>query len=241
MTKSRPALEFKGRMLSLTRVRILDPDLPAIRAQLETFTRSLGEAAQGLPLLVDADDGIRLPRGLRPVLDAMRDVGLQPVGALEGPLASAARAEGLAVLPVDVVSETSLRAAQVVVSPMTTTAPVQLVTAPRKSARIVTEPIRSGRQVYAEGSDLIVMTTVSPGAEVIADGCVHVYGALRGRAIAGAQGDTDARIYCRNLDAELLAVAGIYAVAEQILGTLRGLAVQAMLLDGTLKIEKLDG
>ena len=113
--------------------------------------------------------------------------------------------------------------------------------APRRSARVVMEPIRSGQQVYAESADLIVMNTVSPGAEVIADGCVHVYGALRGRAIAGARGDAEARVFCRRMEAELLAVAGIYAVADQMQGALKGQAVQALLVDGTLKIEKLEG
>ena len=101
-------------------------------------------------------------------------------------------------------------------------------------------PIRSGQQVYAEGSDLIVMTTVSPGAEVIADGCVHVYGTLRGRAIAGARGDKSARVFCRTMEAELIAVAGIYAVSEQVRGALRGQPVQAWLVEGKLNIEKLD-
>ncbi len=112
--------------------------------------------------------------------------------------------------------------------------------AQRKPARVITDPIRSGQQIYAESSDLIVMTTVSPGAEVIADGCVHVYGPLRGRAIAGARGDIHARVFCRRMEAELLAVAGIYAVADQMQGALRGTAVQAYLKDGELKIDKLD-
>ncbi|MDP9143477.1 MAG: septum site-determining protein MinC, partial [Actinomycetota bacterium] len=103
------------------------------------------------------------------------------------------------------------------------------------------DPIRSGQQVYAEGSDLIVMTTVSPGAEVIADGCVHVYGPLRGRAVAGARGDTTARVFCRRMEAELMAVAGIYAVADQMQGALKGVAAQAYLSDdGKLKIDRLD-
>jgi septum site-determining protein MinC len=85
------------------------------------------------------------------------------------------------------------------------------------------------------------MTTVSPGAEVIADGCVHVYGPLRGRAVAGARGDATARVFCRRMEAELLAVAGIYAVADQMQGALKGVAAQAYLSeDGKLKIDRLD-
>lgn len=233
-TKS--ALEFKGRMLSLTRVRILDADLTAIETQLKSFTRSLGEAAVGLPVIVDADSAL----DLKPILEAMRAAGIQPLAAIDGALADAARAAGLVVLPNDLVSDAAMRAAPKVESvAQPAAAPVASVIA-RKPTRVVMEPIRSGQQIYAEGADLVVMNTVSPGAEVIADGCVHVYGPLRGRAIAGARGDLQARVFCRRMEAELLAVAGIYAVADQMQGALRGLAVQAYLQDGKLKIDKLD-
>jgi septum site-determining protein MinC len=83
-----------------------------------------------------------------------------------------------------------------------------------RSALLVSEPVRSGQRIYAEGADLIVTATVNPGAEVIADGHVHVYGALRGRAIAGARNDAEARIFALNFDPELIAIAGFYAVRE---------------------------
>lgn len=234
-TKS--ALEFKGRMLSLTRVRILDADLTAIEAQLKSFTRSLGEAAVGLPVIVDADSAL----DLRPILAVMRAAGIQPLAAIDGALADAARAAGLVVLPNDLVSDAAMRAAPKVESAAPAQpAPIPVAPVARKPTRVVMEPIRSGQQIYAEGADLVVMNTVSPGAEVIADGCVHVYGPLRGRAIAGARGDLQARVFCRRMEAELLAVAGIYAVADQMQGALRGLAVQAYLQDGKLKIDKLD-
>ena len=79
---------------------------------------------------------------------------------------------------------------------------------------VVTEPVRSGQRIYAEGADLIVTATVNPGGEVIADGNIHIYGALRGRAIAGAQNDAGARIFALNFDPELIAIAGFYAVRE---------------------------
>ena len=227
-------------MLSLTRVRILDGDPTAIEAQLKTYTRSLGEAAEGMPLLLDAES----PLSLGPVVEAMRAAGLQPIAAVHGTLTVAARHIGLAVLTEDMISDAAIRsvparepAPVARAEPVVTPAPLPV---PRKPARVVTDPIRSGQQIYADNADLIVMTTVSPGAEVIADGCVHVYGPLRGRAIAGARGDTQARVFCRRMEAELLAVAGIYAVADQVQGALRGLAVQAFLVDGKLKIEKLD-
>ena len=112
--------------------------------------------------------------------------------------------------------------------------------AARRPTRIVTEPVRSGQQIYAADTDLVVLNTVSAGAEVAADGCVHVYGALRGRAMAGARGEASARVFCRRFEAELVAVAGVYAVAEQMQGELRGKPAQVALVDGKLKIERLD-
>jgi septum site-determining protein MinC len=76
--------------------------------------------------------------------------------------------------------------------------------------------VRSGQQLYAENCDLTVMATVGAGAEVIADGSIHIYGTLRGRALAGAQGNTAARIFCRDFHAELVAIAGHYKVLDDV-------------------------
>jgi septum site-determining protein MinC len=100
--------------------------------------------------------------------------------------------------------------------------------------------VRSGQQVYADNRDLTVLTGVGAGAEVIADGSVHIYGALRGRALAGAQGNETARIFCREFHAELVAIAGQYKVLEDIPRELRGKAVQVWLEDGQLHIAALD-
>jgi septum site-determining protein MinC len=97
---------------------------------------------------------------------------------------------------------------------------------------IVDKPLRSGQQVYAKGGDLVVLALVNHGAEVIADGSIHVYAPLRGKAIAGARGDTTARIYAHSLEAELLAIAGIYRTAENPLpADVSGKPAQ-VLLDG---------
>ena len=101
-------------------------------------------------------------------------------------------------------------------------------------------PVRSGQQVYAENRDLTVLTAVGAGAEVIADGSIHIYGALRGRALAGAQGSETARIFCREFHAELVAVAGHYKVLEDIPKELRGKAVQVWLDNGHIKLAALD-
>ena len=105
---------------------------------------------------------------------------------------------------------------------------------------VLTAPVRSGQQVYAEQRDLTVVGTVGAGAEVMADGSVHIYGSLRGRALAGAQGNTQARIFCQEFHAELVAVAGHYIVADEAPAHLIGKPVQVWLDHETLKIAALD-
>lgn len=100
-------------------------------------------------------------------------------------------------------------------------------------------PIRSGQQLYAEQRDLTVLNTVGAGAEVIADGSIHIYGALRGRALAGARDNEKARIFCREFHAELVAIAGHYKVMEDIQADLRGKAVQIWLENGQIHIAAL--
>lgn len=109
---------------------------------------------------------------------------------------------------------------------------------PRTTARLVTQPVRSGTQIYARGSDLVVTAAVSPGAELVADGNIHVYGVLRGRALAGAGGDTSARIFCSRFEAELVSIAGRYLVSEQMPPEQRGLPVQIALVDDRLTISR---
>ena len=96
--------------------------------------------------------------------------------------------------------------------------------------------MRSGQQIYAEGADLIVMAAVSEGAEVLADGHIHVYGALRGRALAGIRGDRSARIFCQSMDAELISVAGNFLVSEGIAEEFRRQPAQAYLKQDVLHV-----
>jgi septum site-determining protein MinC len=104
--------------------------------------------------------------------------------------------------------------------------------------RLVTQPVRSGTQIYARGADLVVTAAVHAGAEIIADGNIHVYGPLHGRAMAGAAGDLDARIFCSRLEAELVSIGGRYLVSEQMPPEMRGLAVQIVLDDERLTITR---
>jgi septum site-determining protein MinC len=119
-------------------------------------------------------------------------------------------------------------------------APVKPVPAQGEPGMMQVAPVRSGQQLYAENRDLTVLTTVGAGAEVIADGSIHIYGALRGRALAGAQGNEKARIFCREFHAELVAIAGNYKVLEELPKELRGKPVQIWLDNQELRIAALD-
>lgn len=88
--------------------------------------------------------------------------------------------------------------------------------AKRLSYQVIQRPVRSGQQIYARNQHLVVMNQVSAGAEIMADGDIHVYGPLRGRAMAGVLGDQQAQIFCQQLDAELLSVAGVYVVRDDM-------------------------
>jgi septum site-determining protein MinC len=86
--------------------------------------------------------------------------------------------------------------------------------APARTTLVIDKPLRSGQRVYAKGGDLVVLAVVSHGAEVIADGNIHIYAPLRGRALAGAMGDTGARIFATCMEPQLLSIAGIYRTTE---------------------------
>jgi septum site-determining protein MinC len=122
-------------------------------------------------------------------------------------------------------------------APTATAAPPRPAPSVAKS-RLVTQPVRSGTQIYVRGADLVVAAPVSAGAEIMADGNIHVYGALRGRALAGASGDAEARIFCSRLEAELVSIAGRYLVSDQLPPEQRGFPVQIALVDDRLTIER---
>jgi len=235
MSRAVNAMEFKGRMLSVTRLRLLAADATALKAQIAAFVATMPQAVKGMPVVIDSD----IEADLAELLTTLREIGMQPLGVSEGPLAEAARTLGLAVLSRD--SGKSIEhPAAMPATPKKRSQPAAPVATPvsaPRNTRIVSEPVRSGQQIYADGADLIVLNRVSVGAEVIADGCIHVYGQLSGRAIAGARGDEAARIFCRKLEAELVAIAGIYAVSEQIKDGPRGVPAQAYLDHGRLMIE----
>jgi septum site-determining protein MinC len=107
-------------------------------------------------------------------------------------------------------------------------------------ARIITQPVRSGQQVCAAEGDLVILAPVQPGAEVMAAGNIHVYGPLRGRALAGVNGDENARIFCQSLEAELVSIAGHYKISEDLQGSGWKSAVQLQLRDDLMVVTPLE-
>ena len=189
----------------------------------------------------------------RALVEALREAGVLPVALAWGSSDNEALAVqiGLPVLarfraqyePVADQAETGAPAATPAPSPAAAPrAPAATPPAaePAAPGLVQTAPVRSGQQLYAENRDLTVMSQVGAGAEVIADGSIHIYGPLRGRALAGAQGNATARIFCRAFHAELVAVAGHYKVLEDIPKELHGKAVQVWLDNDELKIAALD-
>lgn len=182
----------------------------------------------------------------RALLDTLRDAGVLPVALAYGTREIEALSRDLG-LPLLAKFRAQYESAAAAPAPRAATPAPEPEPAPRAApiapASAVSlmhgNPVRSGQQLYAQGRDLVVAATVGAGAEVIADGSVHVYGALRGRALAGAQGDEKARIFCREFHAELVAIAGRYKVIEEIPAELRGKAVQVWLEDDSLRLAEL--
>ncbi len=122
--------------------------------------------------------------------------------------------------------------------PETQSAETSEIIAPR-SSKIISRPVRSGQQVYAQGADLIILSHVSEGAEVLADGNIHIYGHLRGRALAGVKGDSLARVFCNKMQAELISIAGIFLLSDALRKKVWLQPAQVYLDEQTLHIESI--
>ncbi len=149
-----------------------------------------------------------------------RELDLQPLGFTSVPeaLVASVQKTGLAILPKP--SERNLKlpanngaTEKIIETRIETVIEERMV---QRQSRVITRPVRSGQQMYAEGADLIVLAQVSEGAEVLADGHIHIYGCLRGRALAGVKGDESARIFCQQFEAELVSVAGNFVLHDAL-------------------------
>ncbi len=244
-------LKFGQVGIANLRVRTLDAVQLAneMRERVQRAPNLFGRAAVvldfgGLSKVPTLDDA-------RILVDGLREAGVFPVALAYGTkeVDALSQALGLPLLakfrvqyePVG--GDPAPAAAQVMVEAApakTTTAAAKPAPAKSGPGLMHATPVRSGQQVYADNRDLTVVSSVGAGAEVIADGSIHIYGPLRGRALAGAQGDENARIFCREFHAELVAVAGHYKVLEDIPVELRGKPVQVWLEHGQLKLAALD-
>ena len=242
------ALELKGSVFTLSVLRIHSNELDVIEAQLAKRLSKSPQFFVNAPIVVDLEAvrDISAPLDFHRFVVLLRARQLFPVGVQNGsPLQhEAAMAAGLAVLKGRAMKDLP-HVAPLEKSPPGATTEIatpedgaELDTAPAKrsahtpNTKIVQQAVRSGQRVMARNSDLIVLAAVNAGAEIIAEGNIHVYAPLRGRALAGVSGDTEARIFCHQFEAELVAIAGNYRVFDD--GPpkeLRGKAVQVF-LDG---------
>lgn len=208
-----PSFEIKSAQLPLVALVVHDGDVEAV---LHDMQQRFGDAPDFFdhePLLIDLTplDGLdTVPAFLR-LMTGLRTFKLCPL-AFKGGNADqriAAQAAGL-IEAKDALLTPSVAVAEAP-APAVSHTPVIPGSLP---ALVVDKPLRSGQQVYARGRDLVVMAMVNPGAEVIADGHIHVYAPLRGKAIAGARGLTEARIFAQSLEPELISIAGVYRTSD---------------------------
>lgn len=205
-----PAFQLKGSMLTLTTLELLGNDLTKLDNQLAEKAAQAPEFFRDAPLILALDK--RQPGELPDLAELLalcRKHGLRPLAirSEQADELAAAAAIDLPTLPLSLARERALPGQS---QPKAPKQPERL------PARIIDTPVRSGQQVYAKNADLIVTASVSAGAELLADGHIHVYGAMRGRALAGINGDTQARIFCQQLGAELVSIAGQYKIAEDL-------------------------
>lgn len=235
-----PQFELKAGSFTLPLLRLLGTDMEAAAEQLGEKVEQAGDFFQNAPVVIDltelAGSGADVEFPL--LVGLMRGYGMIPVGVRGGTPAqnTAAEAMELAILG------DSKPARREETKPVEQPKPAAAAATPVKAAavsKLVTRPVRSGQRIYVPGGDLILMAQVSSGAEVMADGHIHVYGTLRGRALAGVKGNLEARIFCHNLEAELVSVAGHYRISENIPQDVKGHPVQIYLQDRTLHIDRL--
>jgi len=232
------------------RIRTLDP--ARLADEMRARVRSAPKLFQHAAVILDFGGLSACPDAatVNALVTALREAGVLPVGIAYGTSAieALAREVGLPLLAKfrasyeysDAPAPAPAAPAEPAKKAAPESAPAPV--APKAAAEpglMQATPVRSGQQLYAQNRDLTVCAMVGAGAEVIADGSIHIYGALRGRALAGAGGNANARIFCREFHAELVAVAGTYKVLEEVPANLVGKPVQIWLDDGKLRIEEL--
>ncbi|HRP94873.1 MAG TPA: septum site-determining protein MinC [Rhodocyclaceae bacterium] len=214
-------IEFRNASIEATVAVLRETRPPLLADALHKMLGGMPDFFSGEPTILDFAelDAVPMQIDWAGLLSLLRRFQLQPIGVRNLPdeLAATARQAGLALLDGADLRE---RAA----APPPAPAPVQPQAAPQPApapapsaatTMFVDRPVRSGQQIYARGGDLVLLAGMSNGAEVIADGSIHCYGPLRGRALAGAQGNAAARILATNFGPEIVSIAGVYKTFEQ--------------------------
>lgn len=249
--------ELKIGQVGIANLRVRTLDVAQLAQEMRERVQRAPKLFARAAVIVDFGGLAQTPDAAiaRDLLDALREAGVIPVALAYGssdneklavelglPLLAKFRAQYESPSEAVPASAGAAPAATTRTGAAVEAAPAKAAPAPHggQPGMIQTAPVRSGQQIYADNRDLTVLTSVGAGAEVLADGSVHIYGALRGRALAGAQGNEKARIFCREFHAELVAVAGHYKVLEEIPKELRGKAVQIWLENEQLNIAALD-
>lgn len=236
-----PVFQLKGSMLAITVMELAHNDLDRLDQQLAEKVTQAPNFFSNTPLVLALD---KLPEGegaldLAALMAVCRRHGLRTlaVRANREDDIQAANALDLPVLPPSGARERAIDPTGGNAAPKKPEKPAEPEVRPSK---VITSPVRGGQQVYAQGGDLIVLAPVSAGAELLADGNIHVYAPMRGRALAGIKGNGKARIFCQQLGAELLSIAGQYKVAEDLRrDPLWGEAVHVSLSGDVLNITRL--
>lgn len=228
--------EIKSAHLPLVALMLKSSDLERLAQELSQRFGDMPDFFDNDPLVIDLHPLNVAEANALPDFGALqtllRQYRLAPLAVRGGTIEQTrlALAAGLTNAP-----DASVQRAAPAVQPTEISAPQEPVAtpAPAPGALVIDKPLRSGQQVYARGRDLVVMAMVNPGAEVIADGHIHVYAPLRGKAIAGARGNADARIFALGMAPELISIAGIYRTSEVALPeSIQGKTAQVRLVPG---------
>ncbi len=251
------ACDLRFGQVGIANVRIRRVDAAALCEELERRVRTAPQLVSRAAVVLDLSHLLDLPDDgtVDALLEAVRSAGMLPVGLAYGTseVEALSRRMGLPLIAKFRAAYEPADGGSIAPPAPPAPAPAPAAEAPRRAepARQEPEPfaglgaqhfdgtVRSGQQVYARDRDLVINGAVANGAEVIADGSIHIYGSLRGRAMAGAQGDEKARIYIHDFRAELVAIAGHYRVFEQIPKDLEGQSVRCWLEGEKLLIAKL--
>ncbi len=208
--------ELKGTTFTISVLHISDGKPERIRQLLAAKVAQAPLFFNCAPLVINVERLADIPdfEQLKELVESEDFVLVGITGTQNEAMKTAAKAAGLAVM-----ASGKSRKAEHLPEKTPIPAPVVEVNAtpaPLVPSKVHVGPVRSGQQLYAAGTSLVILGSVSPGAEVIADDSIHIYGTLRGRAIAGAKGNTQARIYCQQLQAELLSIAGTFQLSDAL-------------------------